>query len=38
VPVDPADIAALRGLNASLEGRTEKLKNPHDSTTLAWLA
>ena len=36
--VDPADIAALRGLNASLEGRTAKLKNPHDSTTLAWLA
>src|SRR5229473_93881 len=36
--VDPADMAALRGRNASLEGRTEKLKNPHDSTTLAWLA
>ena len=36
--VDPADIPALHSLNASLEGRTEKLKNPHDSTTLAWLA
>lgn len=36
--VDPAHIPALRSLNASLEGRTDKLKNPHDSTTLAWLA
>ncbi|MGH7210276.1 MAG: IS4 family transposase [Acetobacteraceae bacterium] len=36
--VDPADMPALHSLNASLEGRTEKLKNPHDSTTLAWLA
>lgn len=36
--VDPADMPALHGLSASLEGSTEKLKNPHDSTTLAWLA
>jgi hypothetical protein len=34
--VDPADLPALRSLSTSLEGRTEKLKNPHDSTTLAW--
>lgn len=36
--VDPADMPALRSLNASLEGRTEKLKNPHDPISLAWLA
>jgi hypothetical protein len=36
--IDAADMPALRSLNASLEGRTEKLKNPHHSTTLAWLA
>lgn len=35
---DPADMPALRALNASLEGRTEKLKNPHDEITLAWYA
>ena len=29
---------ALRELNASLEGRTAKLKNPHDETLLAWYA
>jgi hypothetical protein len=34
--VDPADMPALRDLNASLEGRTAKLKNPYDETTLAW--
>jgi Transposase DDE domain len=34
----PADMPALTNLNASLEGRTDKLKNPHDPTTLAWLA
>jgi len=36
--IDPADMPALRSLNASLEGRTDKLKNPHDNTALAWLA
>lgn len=36
--IDPADLPALRRLNASPQGRTEALKNPHDSTTLAWLA
>jgi hypothetical protein len=35
---DPADMAALRALNASLEGRTEKLRNPHDESLLAWYA
>lgn len=36
--VDPADMPTLRDLNASLEGRTAKLKNPHGETTLAWFA
>jgi hypothetical protein len=36
--VDAADTPALRTLNARLEGRTEKLKNPYDPSTLAWLA
>jgi hypothetical protein len=36
--VEPSDMPALRSLNASLEGRTEKLKNPHDPNALAWLA
>jgi hypothetical protein len=36
--VDPADMAALRELNTSLEGRTRKLKNPFDETQLAWFA
>jgi hypothetical protein len=33
---EPADMPALRSLSASLEGHTEKLKNPHDPSTLAW--
>src|SRR5580704_4470972 len=33
--VDAADMPALRCLSVSLEGRTEKLKNPHDPVTLA---
>lgn len=36
--VDPADMPALHSLNASLQGRTDKLRNPHDASTLAWLA
>ncbi len=36
--VDPADIPALQSLNASLEGRTAKLKNPHHPSNLAWYA
>jgi len=35
---DPADLPALRALNVSLEGRTEKLRNPHDEGLLAWYA
>jgi hypothetical protein len=35
--VDAADLPALRRLNASLEGRSDKLKNPHDPSSLAWL-
>jgi hypothetical protein len=33
---DAADMPALRAINATLEGRTEKLKNPHPETSLAW--
>jgi len=33
--VAPADMTALRQLNVTLEGRTAKLKNPHDDTLLA---
>ena len=35
---DPADVAALPAINATLEGRTEKLKNPHDPASLARFA
>jgi Transposase DDE domain len=35
---DPDDMPALRALNTSLEGRTEKLRNPHDEHLLAWYA
>jgi hypothetical protein len=35
---DPADMPALRALSVSLEGRTEKLRNPHDDSLLAWYA
>lgn len=35
---EAADVPALRAINASLEGRTEKLKNPFDPANLAWLA
>ncbi len=33
---DPTDMPALRNLNATLEGRTQALKNPFDSRSLAW--
>ncbi|MGA9865424.1 MAG: hypothetical protein WBQ75_03175, partial [Acetobacteraceae bacterium] len=36
--LDPADTLALDAINASLEGRTEKLRNPHPTSTLAWFA
>lgn len=35
--LDPADLPALARLSRSLEGRTEKLRNPHDPANLAWL-
>ena len=35
---DPADVPALRAISVSLEGRTEKLKNPFDPASLAWYA
>lgn len=36
--LDTTDQPALVQLNATLEGRTEKLKNPYDPASLAWLA
>ena len=36
--VNPADLPALQSLSRSLEGRTEKLKNPFNPNALAWLA
>ena len=38
VIADAAEIPALRAINATLEGRTEKLKNPFDPASLAWYA
>ena len=35
---DPDDMPVLRALNASLEGRTQKLRNPYDENLLAWYA
>jgi hypothetical protein len=35
---DAAEVPALRAIGASLEGRTEKLKNPFDPASLAWYA
>jgi hypothetical protein len=32
---DAADPAALRARNTSLEGRSEKFRNPHDESLLA---
>jgi hypothetical protein len=34
--IDPAHEPALTALNQKLEGRTEKLKNPHQQGSLAW--
>jgi len=36
--VNTADLPALRSLCSSLEGRTDKLKNPFDPAALAWFA
>jgi hypothetical protein len=38
VITEMAEVPALRAINASLEGRTQKLKNPHDPASLAWYA
>jgi hypothetical protein len=38
VIVDAVEVPALQAINATLEGRTEKLKNPFDPSSLAWYA
>ena len=38
VIADSAEVPALKAINASLEGRTEKQKNPFDPASLAWYA
>jgi len=38
VIADPTEVPALQAINATLEGRTEKLKNPFDPASLAWYA
>jgi hypothetical protein len=35
---DPTELPAPRAIGATLEGRTEKLKNPFDPASLAWYA
>jgi hypothetical protein len=35
---DPVEVPALQAIHTTLEGRTQKLKNPHDPTSLAWYA
>ena len=35
---DSADVLVLTACNAKLEGRTQKLRNPHAPATLAWFA
>jgi len=35
---DVADIPALCAINRRLEGRTDKLKNPHDPSSMAWFS
>jgi hypothetical protein len=36
--IDPTSEPALQAINRRVEGRTEKLKNPHLPASLAWLA
>jgi hypothetical protein len=36
--MDPVHEPALKALNGKLEGRTEKLKNPHPQGSLAWFS
>ncbi len=38
VIADPVEVPALQAINTTLEGRTQKLKNPHDPASLAWYA
>jgi hypothetical protein len=38
VIADMVEVPALKVINRTLEGRTEKLKNPHDPGSLAWYA
>jgi hypothetical protein len=38
VIADPIEVPALQAINTTLEGRTQKLKNPHDPASLAWYA
>jgi hypothetical protein len=38
VIADPVEVPALQAIHTTLEGRTQKLKNPHDPTSLAWYA
>jgi hypothetical protein len=38
VVADAEEIPALLAINASLEGKTDKQKNPHDPASLAWYA
>jgi len=36
--IDPHELEFARALNPTLEGKTEKQKNPHQEGSLAWLA
>jgi hypothetical protein len=38
VVADPLEVPALRAISQSLQGRTDKLRNPHDPASLAWYA
>lgn len=38
VIADATEVPALHAINVTLEGRTEKLKNPFDPASLAWYA
>jgi len=35
---DPAQVPGLQAINATLQSRTQKLKNPHHPASLAWYA
>jgi hypothetical protein len=38
VIAEPAEVPALQAINATLQGRTEKLQNPYDPASLPWYA